>query len=144
MASLNIEELEELEKKFSKIDTDEMMRNTLLEISQGFKEFSKGTFISKKSPFGKKWEPSQNPDTLIDTGDLFNSIESVVRGNSVVLFSSGNLDYAIEHNDGWGIMPIREFIPNKGKIPAAWRRFAKESIEKNYNSKILKRIKKKK
>ena len=143
MASLNIEELEDLEKRFSRIDTEEMMRNTLLEISSGFKDFSKNTFITKKSPFGKKWQKSKsNPNTLIDTADLFNSVNSVVRGNKVVLFAGQGLDYAKIHNDGIGIMPMREFIPSKGKIPVAWRKFAEASIEKNYNSKILKKSKK--
>lgn len=143
MIKYNDEELKKLEEDFKKIDLLKGQKQALLEISHDFKGLAQQTFNDKKSPFGKKWEPSEsNPDTLVKSGDLFRSVDSLVRKNEVLLFAGENLDYAKIHNNGIGFMPMRQFIPNKGKIPKKWMDLAKKNIEKYMIGEIKKRGKK--
>ncbi len=87
------------------------------------------TFNDKKSPFGKKWLPSNNPDTLVDTGALFNSVTYKTGKNKVIVSAGNGLDYARQHNNGEGLFPKRQFLPNEGKIPLKWRKIAIAIIE---------------
>lgn len=100
------------------------------EIGKQFTLLTKQTFNDKKSPFGKKWIPSlSNPDTLVDSGDLFKSVEFSYKKNQVTITAGKGLDYAKIHNNGLNNMYKRQFLPNEGKIPQKWKKIANEIIE---------------
>ncbi len=126
---LKVQGLDKYIKKIKRLQT--IYNGTEIEeaIGKEFKALVQQTFNDKKSPFGKKWLPSNNPDTLVDTGALFNSVTYKTGKNKVIVSAGNGLDYARQHNNGEGLFPKRQFLPNEGKIPLKWRKIAIAIIE---------------
>lgn len=127
---LKVEGLDKFQKKIKNIQS--LYNGTKIEneIGKEFKRLVQKTFEDKRSPFGKSWIPSKNnPDTLIDTGALFDSVSYKAMKNKVVVFAGSGLEYARFHNNGTDILPKRQFLPNEGKIPTKWREQAISIIQ---------------
>jgi len=138
---IKIEGLEGFQKKIRRLKSVFNGTRVENEIGEQFKLLVKQTFNDKKSPFGRKWESSSNPDTLVDTGALFRSVSYKSTQGKIVVFAGSGLEYARVHNNGEGIFPQRQFIPNKGKLPKKWRDIAINIIEKEIKDVIKIRFK---
>lgn len=123
--SFTSEGLDDYIKKIKKLETVLTNQEIEKEIGKQFTLLTKQTFNDKKSPFGKKWIPSlSNPDTLVDSSDLFNSVEFSYTKNQIIIKAGRGLDYAKIHNNGLNNMYKRQFLPNEGKIPKKWKDIA--------------------
>jgi phage gpG-like protein len=126
-----IKKMKRIEKVYEGNETEEA-------IGKEFKGLVQQTFNDKKSPFGKKWTPSNNPDTLVDTGALFDSVTYKASKGTIVVSAGSGLDYARDHNNGEGMFPKRQFLPNEGKIPKKWRDIAMNIIQEELKKEVNK------
>jgi phage gpG-like protein len=120
--TIKIEGLDKLIKDINTIDKNLDDLNVLSKkIGELFTKNIKKTFETKKDPFGNQWTPSKsNPDTLVDTGALKNSIKYKLYDGLIEITGGGaEAPYGIYHNDGIGKMPKRQFMPTDN-IPDEW------------------------
>lgn len=117
--------IKDFEKKLDSLEIEK-------DIGEEFKNLVKKTFVDKKSPFGKSWIPSSNPDTLVDTGALKESVVFIYSKNKIKISADGGLGYGRQHNNGLNNFPVRQFMPNQGIIPNQWREIANNLIEEKF------------
>lgn len=133
---LKLEGLGKFQKKIKKVRDLYNSDKIENEIGKEFKSLVQQTFNDKRSPFGKSWIPSSNPDTLVDTGALFDSVDYEIIGSKVIVSAGKGLTYARVHNNGTGLFPERQFLPNEGKLPREWADIAFKIIQKEIRKEI--------
>ena len=89
--TIKIEGLDKLIKDINTIDNnldklDILSKNIAVMLTKKIQN----TFNTKKDPFGNAWTPSKsNPDTLVDTGALKNSIKYKLYDNIIEITGGG-------------------------------------------------------
>jgi phage gpG-like protein len=137
MAKVKVKGLDKLVNSFQNIEDNLNDTDIKDKIGQNLVDSIKKGFKTKVSPFGKKWEPSKsNPDTLVDTTALRESIEySLEKGFITIKGAGSKAPYGVFHNFGEGKLPQREFMrPNA--IPAKWLNAIFKILQEDLDKKV--------
>jgi phage gpG-like protein len=134
---VKVKGLDKLVKEFSNIEKNLNSDDIKEKIGQSIVDSIKKGFKTKVSPFGKKWEPSKsNPDTLVDTTALRESIEYAINDSLITITGAGSkAPYGVFHNNGEGKFPQREFM-REGAIPNKWLNDILKMLKQDLDKKI--------